>query len=155
MAVETQYNAMSTQSSRRTVYREIAQREYLTWPAYTTTPLYDQSSLGGLAEDIRVVASTWFEHEAHESVELFAVHYPLEYVDFGSHDRYSRSNQYGMPELFRAFLLKEFHGWEHETALDGYLDHHPGLCEQLGFETVPDQSTLWRSWHKRFTADLR
>jgi hypothetical protein len=25
----------------------------------------------------------------------------------------------------------------------------------LGFETIPEQSTLWRSWHQRFSADLR
>ena len=156
MAVETQYEAVpSTQASRRAVYRTIAHREYSSWPTYSTTPLYDRSSLGGLAEDIRVVASTWFDHEAHESVDAFAIHYPLEYVDFGPHDRYSRSNQYGMSGLFRVFLLKELHGWKHETALVKYLKHHLQLCEQLGLETIPDQSTLWRSWHKRFTADLR
>ena len=55
----------------------------------------------------------------------------------------------------RKFILKELHGWSHETALVRYLIHRPELCEQLGFETVPDQSTLWRSWHERFTADLR
>jgi len=60
-----------------------------------------------------------------------------------------------MDTLFRIFILKEFHGWSHETALVRYLIHRPELCEQLGFETVPDQSTLWRSWHERFTADLR
>ena len=60
-----------------------------------------------------------------------------------------------MDTLFRIFILKELHGWSHETALVRYLIHRPELCEQLGFETVPDQSTLWRSWHERFTADLR
>ncbi|GCF15942.1 hypothetical protein Harman_38770 [Haloarcula mannanilytica] len=60
-----------------------------------------------------------------------------------------------MAQLFRLFLLKELHGWTHETALRTYLTHHPELCEQLGLETVPDQSTLWRTWHERFTADLR
>nr|WP_244509602.1 transposase [Haloferax larsenii] len=60
-----------------------------------------------------------------------------------------------MATLFRVFVLKECHGWEHETALVGYLVNRPELREQLGFETVPDQSTLWRSWHERFTDDLR
>ena len=145
----------STNVSRRDIYRSIAQHDYSEWPAYPSTPLYDRSSLGGLTEDIRTVASTWFDCEAHESVDAFAIHYPLEYIDFGPHDRYSRSNQYKMPGLFRLFLLKELHGWNHETALVEYLDHCPEFCEQLDFETVPDQSTLWRSWHKRFTADLR
>jgi len=60
-----------------------------------------------------------------------------------------------MAQLFRLFLLKELHGWTHETALLTYLTHHPELRELLGIETVPDQSTLWRSWHKRFTSELR
>ncbi len=60
-----------------------------------------------------------------------------------------------MGQLFRLFLLKELHGWTHETALLTYLTHHSELREQLGIETVPDQSTLWRTWNERFTADLR
>ncbi|ELY75817.1 transposase (TCE33) [Natrinema gari JCM 14663] len=60
-----------------------------------------------------------------------------------------------MAQLFRLFLLKELHGWTHETALVTYLTHSPELCERLSIETVPDQSTLWRSWHERFTQELR
>lgn len=60
-----------------------------------------------------------------------------------------------MEQLVRVFLLKELHGWEHESPLVEYLDQHPLLCECLDFETVPDQSTLWRTWHQRFTSNLR
>ena len=60
-----------------------------------------------------------------------------------------------METLFRLFLLKECHDWDHETALVEYLTQHPDLCDQLGLESVPNQSTLWRSWHHRFTADLQ
>jgi hypothetical protein len=60
-----------------------------------------------------------------------------------------------MDALFRVFVLKELHGWKHETALIEYLERRPELREHLGLESVPDQSTLWRSWHKRFTAELR
>lgn len=70
---------LSTRVSRRDVYRNLAQHDYSEWPAYSSTPLYDRSSLCGLNEDIRTVASTWFDHEAHNSVEAFAVHYLLEY----------------------------------------------------------------------------
>jgi hypothetical protein len=56
---------------------------------------------------------------------------------------------------FQIFVLKEIYGWNHETALVEYLDSHPELCKQFEFEAVPNQSTLWRSWHQRFTADLR
>lgn len=52
-----------------------------------------------------------------------------------------------MSQLFRVFLLETLHGWDHETALLEYLDQQPELCEELGFETIPDQSTLWRNWH--------
>ncbi|WP_394349680.1 transposase [Natrinema versiforme] len=58
-----------------------------------------------------------------------------------------------MVSLFRVFMLKDCYGWDHETALVEYLNRYPVLCDQLGLETVPDQSTLWRSWNKRFTAN--
>ncbi|MDS0222481.1 transposase [Haloarcula sp. S1AR25-5A] len=141
--------------SQRSVFRRIAQQSYAEWPAYNSTPLYDRSSLAGLEEDIRTVASTWFDHQAHHSVDEFVSHYPIAYVEFGPHDQYSEATQYEMAQLFRLFLLKEIHGWTHETALLTYLTHHPDLREQLGLETVPDQSTLWRSWHERFTTELR
>lgn len=57
--------------------------------------------------------------------------------------------------MVRAFVLKELHGWEHESALAEHLHEHPLLCEHLDFETVPDQSTLWRTWHRRFAHELR
>nr|WP_240729966.1 transposase [Halalkalirubrum salinum] len=60
-----------------------------------------------------------------------------------------------MDTLFRVFVLKELHGWKHETSLVEYLDSHPALCGRLELGTVPDQSTLWRSWNERFTRDLR
>jgi len=141
--------------SRRTVFRRIAQRPYGEWPAYNSTPLYDRTSLAGLESDIRTVSETWFDHESHDSVEEFVCALPLAYFRFSVHDRYAGSTRYQMDTLFRVFALKELHGWAHETALVEYLGEHPELCEQLCFETVPDQSTLWRSWHERFTPDLR
>jgi hypothetical protein len=60
-----------------------------------------------------------------------------------------------MPQLVRLFLLKEIHGWDHETALLTFLQQRPALRRDLGFERMPNQSTVWRSWHERFTADLR
>lgn len=60
-----------------------------------------------------------------------------------------------MEILFRLFVLKECYGWDHETALVEYLTQHPDFCERSGSESVPNLPTLWRSWHHRFTADLR
>ena len=122
---------------------------------YDATPLYDRSSLDGLESDIRIVSQTWFRHDSHGSVENFVCSLPLAYFEFDAHDRYAGSTRYGMDTLFRVFILKECYGWDHETALIEYLECRPVLCKQLGLESVPDQSTLWRSWHERFTAELR
>lgn len=122
---------------------------------YESTPLYDRSSLAGLGTDIRTVSEVWFDHDAHTSVEQFVCTFPLAYFRFDPHDRYANSTRYEMDTLFRVFVLKELHGWDHETALLEYLDSHLALCERLELGTVPNQSTLWRSWHKRFTDELR
>jgi hypothetical protein len=94
-------------------------------------------------------------HDRHESVDQFAGYLPLAYVRFDPHDRYSTSTTYEMEQLVRLFLVKELHGWQHETAVRTYLEDSPNLQLLLGFETLPDQATLWRSWHHRFTPDLR
>ncbi len=137
------------------MFQQIARHSYADWPAYDSTPLYDRTSLAGLESDIRVVSETWFKHDAHDSVEQFVCSLPLAYFQFDAYDRYAGATRYKMDALFRVFILKECHGWDHETALVKYLNHRSALCGQLGFESVPDQSTVWRSWHKRFTADLR
>lgn len=143
-----------TNPSRRDVFRTIATTSYSEWPAYDSTPLYERHSRSGLEEDIRTVSEAWFDHEAHDSLEQFVCSLPP-YFQFEIYDRYGSSERYSMITLFRVFVLKELHGWDHETALVEYLKHCPKLCEQLDFEAIPDQSTLWRSWHERFTVDLR
>jgi IS4 transposase len=122
---------------------------------YESSPLFDRSSLPALESDVRLVAETWFQHDDHEGVDQFVHAVPLAYVQFDPYDRYAGLTSYEMETLFRLFLLKECHGWDHETALVEYLTKHPDLCDQLGLESVPDQSTLWRSWHHRFTAELQ
>ena len=144
-----------TLDSHQTVFRRLAQRKYTQWPAYESTPLYDRTSLAGLETDIRTVSEMWFDHDSHDSIEEFVCVLPLAYFRFSTHDQYEGSTRYQMDTLFRVFVLKELHGLEHETALVDYLGTRPDLCEQLGFETIPNQSTLWRSWHERFTPDLR
>ena len=122
---------------------------------YESSPLFDRSSLPALESDVRLVAETWFQHDDHESVDQFVHAVPLAYVQFDAYDRYAGSASYEMETLFRLFLLKECHGWDHETALVEYLTQHPDFCEQIGLDSVPNQSTLWRSWHHRFTAELQ
>ncbi len=49
--------------------------------------------------------------------------------------RYRRTpTHYEMDTLFRVFVLKELHGWEHETALYEYLESHPELCDRGFYE---------------------
>jgi len=144
-----------TCASRRNVFRWIARKPHVEWPAYDSTPLYDRGSLAGLESDVRTVSEAWFDHDAHTSVELFVCTVPLTYFRFGPHDRYANSTRYEMATLFRLFVLKELYGWDHETALVEYLKRQSDICEQLGIGSIPDQSTLWRSWHTRFTEDLR
>lgn len=141
--------------SYRSVFRRIAHQQHVEWSTYDSTPLYDRTSLAGLESDVRVVSSVWFTHPDHDSLEQFACSIPLAYFRFEVHDRYGRSTRYEMDTLFRVFVLKELHGWKHETSLLEYLGSHPELCERLELGTVPDQSTLWRTWNERFTRDLR
>ena len=114
---------------QRAVFRDIAQARYTEWPAYDSTPLYNRSSLDALQEDIRTVGQRWFKHDHHGSVEDFVCEYPLAYFRFDAHDRYEGSTRYKMEPLFRVFVLKELHGWEHETTLVDFLDHCSYLCE--------------------------
>jgi len=100
------------------------------------------------------VSEAWFNHDVHTSVELFVCTVPLAYFRFDTHDRYANSTRYEMDTLFRLFVLKKLHGWDHETALVEYLKRRSVIREQLGIESIPDQSTLWRSWNTRFTKDL-
>ncbi len=137
------------------MFRRIARRQHIEWPKYNSTPLYDRTSLGGLESDVRVVSSVWFTHPDHDSIEEFVCELPLAYFRFEAHDCYESSTRYEMNTLFRVFVLKELHEWKHETELLEYLESRTTLCERLELGTVPDQSTLWRTWNKRFTRDLQ
>jgi len=127
-----------TLESRRAAFRYIAQRPHANWPVYDTSPLYDRMSPAGLESDVRTVSERWFGHESRDSVEQLACSLPTGYVRFDVHDRYEGSTRYEMDSLFRMFVLEELHGWEHETALAGYLGNAPVVCDQLGVEAVPD-----------------
>lgn len=122
-----------TWESQRDVFRSISQSSYYGWPAYNSTPLYDRSSLGGIEEDVRTVARVWFSHEAHNSVDNFICQLPLAYVEFAPHNRYSDPTEYEMITVVRAFLLKEVHGWDHETPLNGYFRQQPSIRQRFGF----------------------
>jgi putative transposase len=47
-----------------------------------------------------------------------------------------------MTLLVQAFLIEEINDWD-DTALHDYLRAYPSLRRDLGFETLPNQSTFW------------
>jgi len=96
---------------------------------YDSTPLYNRTSLAGWESDVRRVLETWFGHDSHDSLEEFVCALPLAYFGFSTYDRYEGSTRYQMDTLFRLFVLKRCHGWDHETALVEYLSHHPEFCD--------------------------
>jgi len=90
-----------TRDSRQTVIRCIASRRHADWPVYDSTPLYSQSSLGGLESDIQTVSQTWFGPDRHKSVEDFICSLPLAYFNFDAYDRYVGPIRYEMDSVSR------------------------------------------------------
>ena len=113
-------------------------------------------NLGGLVADVTTVAQTRCEHcEDYADVEALVCDLPVDHLTFIAHDSLAPySGPYPMALLVRACLLKEINGWD-ETALHDRLQAYPSLRRQLGFETLPNQSTFWRAWNERFSVDLR
>jgi putative transposase len=112
--------------------------------------------LGGLVADVTTVAQTRCEHcEDYADIEALVCDLPIDHLTFAAHDSLALySGPYPMALLVRACLLKEVNRWD-ETALHDHLRACPSLRRQLGFETLPNQSTFWRAWNERFSADLR
>jgi hypothetical protein len=135
----------ASQSSRREVFRELAESDSDAWPAYESTALYDRSSLGALEEDVRTVAGVWFDHDAHESLAEFVCQLPLAHVEFDPHDQYDSHTTFDIEQMVRLFVLASVRGIDSETELVEYLRDRPAIQEELDFESVPDQSTLWRT----------
>ena len=93
-------------------------------------------------------------HDYAVSIEDLIAEVPAQYLTlYDSHD-----HEQGDPKpwnaVFRAHVLRCVKGWTNATALHRYLAQKPSLCRQLGFDDVPDQSTLWRAWEYRL-ADVR
>jgi len=85
---------------------------------------------------VHTVSTHWFRHDAHGSVEQFVCSLPLACFRFEAHDQYTNVTRYEMATLFGVFVLKNLHGWEHETALIECIKCRLTLCEQLGVDSV-------------------
>lgn len=88
-------------------------------------------------------------HDRSVSLEDLVTEVPTCYLRF--YDTYDHKQGDPKPweAVFRAHVLRCVKGWKNETKLWKYLKQQPFLCTQLGFEDIPDQSTLWRAWEDR------
>ena len=112
--------------------------------------------LDGFVADLTTIAQSQCERaESYTEIETLICHLPIDHLTFAAHDASAPyTGPYPMAVHVRAALLKEINDWD-ETALHDHLRAHPSLRQALGFETLPNQSTFWRAWHERFSADLR
>src|SRR5699024_144393 len=112
--------------------------------------------LDGFVGDVTTIAQSQCERwESYRDIEMLICHLPIDHLTFAAHDASAPyAGPYPMAVHVRAGLLKEFNGWD-EIALHDHLRTNPSLRQDLGFETLPNQSTFWRAWNERFSAELR
>jgi hypothetical protein len=105
---------------------------------------------------VTTIAQSWCESATdYADIETLVCKLPIDQDTFAVHDALAPySGPYPMALLVRALLVEKINGWD-ETALHDYLYAHPSLRRDLGFETLPNQSTFWRAWHYRFSDELR
>jgi putative transposase len=103
------------------------------------------------------LAMEWFGHPAHNDVETFLARLPITIGSKPIDDPYAEwhPNTTDFGAMSRAHLLRIYHGWKHETALHGYLADEPQLVSEIGFDSLPGQSALYKAWHKRFSEEYR
>jgi putative transposase len=111
--------------------------------------------LGDIVAAVTTIAQSWCERATdYADIETMVCRLPIGQGTFTAHDAFAPySGPYSMTLLVRAFLIKEFNGWD-DTALHDYLRANPSLRRSLGFETLPAQSTFWRAWSHRFSDEL-
>jgi putative transposase len=114
------------------------------------------ADLDGFVSVLTTIAQSQCERATdYTDVETLVCRLPIDHLTFATHDSLAPySGPYSMALLVRAFLIAEINGWD-ETALHDHLRANLSLQCDLGFETLPDQSTFWRAWNHRFSEDLR
>nr|WP_239640955.1 transposase [Natrialba taiwanensis] len=112
--------------------------------------------LDGFVGDVTTIAQSQCERwESYADIETLISHLPIDHLTFAAHDASAPyTGPYPMAIHVRASLLKKINGWD-ETALHDHLQARPSLRLNLGFETLPNQSTFWRAWNERFSEKLR
>jgi putative transposase len=118
----------------------------------------DDSCAGdAISQRASQLASKWFVRSAHNDVEAFLTRLPITIGGKPIDDPYAEwhPNTTDFGAMSRAHLLRIYHDWKHETALHGYLADEPRLVDEIGFDSLPNQSTLYEAWHKRFSEKYR
>jgi putative transposase len=90
-----------------------------------------------------------YRHGRSVSLEDLIAAIPAKYLRFYDTYDHKQGDPKPFEAVFRAHVLRYVKGWKHATSLHKYLKMKPFLCTQLGFEDIPDQSTLWRAWEDR------
>lgn len=93
-------------------------------------------------------------HDRSVSLEDLVAEIPAQYVRFYDPYNHEQGDPKPWDGVFRAHVLRCVKDWKNSTALQTYLKAKPFLTADLGFEDIPDQSTLWRAWQKRL-ADVQ
>ena len=103
------------------------------------------------------LATHWFGHEEHNDVEAFLAWLPITIGGTPIDDPYPEwhASTTDFELVTRLHLIRLYHNLNHETALCRYLDTNPSLRDVLDVDSCPDQSTLYTTWHERFTEQFR
>jgi putative transposase len=113
------------------------------------------NNLDGFVSDVTTIAQSQCEHATdYVDIEMLVCDLPIDHLTFAAHDTFAPySGPYSMAIHIRASLIKEINGWD-ETPLHDHLRANPSLRQNFGFESLPNQSTFWRAWNERFSAEL-
>ncbi|MFC4551051.1 MULTISPECIES: transposase [Halorussus] len=111
------------------------------------------NSVSLLPELYRASARTTLDTEGDVGVGEVVAALP---VPTGLEDRYPQwHSSYDFESILRAVMLKHVLGLDSVSTLRRRLRSDPYLLGRLGFNSVPNQSTLWRAQNRRFSSELR
>lgn len=116
-------------------------------------PSSGADGLALLLETIRARVTDHFGagRTPQEAVAALALELPID-----AHDQYPAwHHAYPFRPLVRAHLWRLANGWDSHPRLRRALQRDPVFLGRLGFQRLPNQATLWRAWHHRFSPPLR
>jgi len=84
-------------------------------------------------------------------LEYLVTEIPASYLVFADPLDHGQGDPKSWGAVFRAHVLRLIKNWTNCTALETYLEGNRELQHRLGFDGMPDQSTLWRAWNDRLS----